>query len=254
MGWDNPAPGWRRAEQRERDLVARYPDAWVHMDELRTDPPTQWPDWCLLPMAAAAAVVEAGSQPRHPWDIAALSAVYAWRYSRSIYLIEPALMTRLINQIPDTIELQDLTALPEWCILVAEQDALLWMHLEHDVNTGLPELRLLLDLPDHEPLPIPVYLDRPTLTEAIADMRATALATLAGPGEVVPGQDVQRGPLDAAAALLAERVERDAALAAYLARPEAAITERGRPGVRPPVRSRRPAPKRRVWLVGQPPG
>lgn len=239
--------GFRRAQQLEAELLSRWPNAWSEMDRMRHNPPVPWPEWCLLPMAAAAAVAaQPGGPPPRGHDIAALSAVYAWRFCRSVYLVEPVLMSRLLTQIPDAAELEDVTGLPEWCVLLADGEGLLWMHLEHDVNTGRPELRLLIDLPGRQPLPIPVYLDRPSLTEAIADMRATTLATLEG-----YGQDVRGGDLDSAAAALAEQVERYVAIAAYLARPEALIAERGRPGVRP-VRTSRLARGRRVWLVGQP--
>lgn len=239
-----------RADELERELLARWPHAWREMDRMRADPPMPWPGWCLLPMAAAAGVATAPGAPRpEPYHVAALSALYSWRYCRSVYAFEPGLMSRLLRQIPDAIGLEDVTGLPEWCVYVHDGASGLWMHLEHDVNTGRPELRLLLDLPGESPLPIPIYLDRETVTEALADMRATAVASLAGPGEVVPGQDVRGGELDASVAVFAERVEAYLAIAAYLARPEADVGERGRPAVRP-VRRRKPAGGRTTWLVG----
>lgn len=241
---------FRRAEQLERDLLARWPDLWQEMDRMRTHPPQPWPDWCLLPMAAAAGVT-GGWTPTGPAPVALASALYAWRFAKSVYVIEPALADRLLTQVPDAIELEDVTGLPEWCLHIAAGDGVgLWIHLESDANHGRPELRLLLDIPDQPgPVPVPVYLDRDNLTEALGDFQATALATLAGPRELVPGRDVHGGGLDALVAELADRVEAYVGIAAYLSRPEADIAEQGRPGVRP-LRRRKVARDRTVWLVG----
>jgi len=201
-------------------------------------------------MAAPASLISArtGLSGLTGHEIATMAALYAWRFCRSTYMVEPALLDRLLTQVPDTYTLEDFVGLPEWCVYMPADEGGLWMHLEWDANTGRPELRLLIDQHDWV-LPIPVYLDRPTVTEAVADMRATALASMAGPGEVVPGQDVRGGELDAAVARVAEQVDAYLAIVAYLARPEAVIRERGRPEVRP-VRRRSPAKGRTVWLVG----
>src|SRR5262249_43455178 len=117
-------------------------------------------------------------------------------------------------------------------------------------TTGRPELRLLLDLGDGAAaaaaIPIPVYLDRPTLTEALADFRATALVT-AGTG--VTGSDAHGGQLVPGDAALADRGDGPLSPPACLARPEADIVSAGRPGLRP-ARPPRPVTGRRVWLAG----
>lgn len=239
----------------ERQIETTHPGVWQTLDHLRRQRPMPWPDWCLLPMAAPATMVSGYGRPRYPQLIAAMSALYAWRYTRSVYLIEPALLDRLLSQVPDAIGVDDLAGLPQWCVYIAEPDQAgaitggVWMHLEHDANTGRPELRLLLDtdpaLGLEGLLPLPVYLDRETVTEALADFRATAAASIGGR----TGADVRGGDLDATVAQLAERVDGYLALARYLARPEADIRSLTGTSARP-RRYRSPVRDREVWLVG----
>lgn len=254
-GWKAVArDAHRHADALERELLARHPDVWHNMDRLRADPPGRWPRWCLVPMAASIASL-AGPGHRHGDGlvphIAQASALYAWRFARSVWVVEPALMGRLLAQVPDTLGVDELAGLPEWCVYVAGghpewPGSGLWIHLEHDYGTGRPELRLMLDLGGglDDLLPIPVYLDRPSVTEALADMRATARASLRRAGANVRG-----GDLDAGVAFFADRVDAYLSVAAYLARPEADVRSADRPGVRP-VRPRSPVRGRSTWLVG----
>ncbi|WP_173079994.1 hypothetical protein [Phytohabitans rumicis] len=158
-----------RADRLEKEILTRWPDAWNTMDYQGRHPPAQWPDWCLLPMAGAASIM-GPTGPEGPAPSAVISALYAWRFSRAVYLVEPSLMDRLLSQMPDHLELDQFETLPHWCVYVAGENADrsygLWAHLEYDVNTGRPELRLLVDV-DGRLLPIPVYLDRPSLTEGL---------------------------------------------------------------------------------------
>lgn len=253
---------FRRAEDLGRRITALYPDAWQRMDMMRTNPPQPWADWCLLPMAAAGAIVTSGppplpppieemrGMPRHD-HVSVLSALYAWRFSRSVYIFEPALLSRLLTQIPDAIEVADLADLPDWCIYLADStqgtEFRLWMHLEHDAGNGRPELRMIIDPGGDidDLLRIPIYLDRPSLTEALADMRSTiAQQSLFG-----GSQNVRGGELDADVANLAAKIEAYVGIAAYLARPEADITSPDLPGLQP-ARLRSPARDRRIWKVG----
>jgi hypothetical protein len=97
-------------------------------------------------------------------------------------------------------------------------------------------------------VPVPVYLDRPTLTEGLADFRATAAASVHA-GQVRTGADVRGAQPDAATVSLADRVDQYLSLLLYLARPEADIANALRPSVRP-VKPRRPMRETPVWLVG----
>lgn len=234
-----------QAEQQVTRMGTQWPTAWEQLDGFRKNPPAPWPQWCLLPMAAASGVANTSPTRIGNDTIARMSALNAWRYTRSAYLVEPHLMSRLLTQVPDQISLDDLTGLPEWCIALTSPEwpgVNIWMHLEYDVNTGRPELRLLLEL--GTPLVLPVYLDRESTTEALADMRSTVLASLQG-----TGADVRGGELDSTMASLAEQVDGYLAIAAYLSRPEADIVHATKPGAKP-VKPKRPKQDTDIWLVG----
>lgn len=241
------------------ELMARVeeeqPGVWDRLDGLRANPPAQWPDWCLLPMAAPATIAanRPGGLLGGPAP-ATMAALYAWRFARSVWLFEPSLLTRLLRQVPDAVTVDDFAGLPEWCVYITEASPEfpgvgVWAHLEADANTGRPELRLLLDNGDVDQpqMSIPVYLDRGSTTEALGDYRATTLASMGGQR----GTNVRGGQLDAAAAALAEQVDGYLGVLAYLARPQADIQHATRYGLRP-VRPRRPKKPtaRDVWLVG----
>lgn len=241
------------AESLEREVLRRWPGAWQVLDELRDRPGLDWPrDWCLLPMAATATWLRDAGPVFPPPPVAAVHALYLWRFSRSVWRFNRHLMARLLDQVPDAApDAGRLSGLPEWCVYVTDAHpewpgSGLWIHLEHDFDTGRPELRLLLDpgggLDDMTA--VPVYLDRDTVTEALADYRATAIANAAR-----PWQDVRGGELDASVADFADKVDAYVGIAGYLARPEADIRPVGRPGAEP-VRPRRPVKGRREWMVG----
>lgn len=235
----------------EQELHQTYPGCWEQLDQLRTSSGMSWANWCLLPMAASVAVVtsHASSTPQ-PHSIAQLSAMYAWRFSRSVYVIEPTLAHVLMDRVPDTVSLEDFAGLPEWCVYVAGDDTGVggfWAHLEHDSNTGCPELRILLENKPGAYVPIPVYLDRPSTTDALADFRATGNASSAG----VRGANIRNAQPDATTARLADHVDGYLNVLLYLASQHADIVHADRPGVEP-VKPRRPKKRgnNTVWLVG----
>ena len=59
-----------------------------------------WPGWCLVPMAAAVAVASTNPLRIADESIAVIAAANAWRYSKSVYLVEPSLMGRLLARYP----------------------------------------------------------------------------------------------------------------------------------------------------------
>lgn len=237
-----------------QQINKRWPHAWTDMDRMRRQRPMPWPDWCLLPMAAAAAVTgTAFTWPPPP--IAQVAAMYAWRYSRAVYVVEPSLMSSLLTQVPDSPSLEAFVDLPHWCVYVTSDNhpefpgAGFWAHLEYDVNTGRPELRLLIDLGEEKlvhQLAVPVYLDRPSLTEALADWRAN---TVAQEAQITAGLNIRGGELDGLIAQFADKIDGYVSVLAYLARPEADIRCVNRPGRRP-ARPTSPVRDRTTWAVG----
>lgn len=93
-------------------------------------------------------------------------------------------------------------------------------------------------------LPIAVYLDWPSTTEALADCRATVMASFGR-----RGADARGGELDTTVAALADQVDGYLGVLAYLARAEADLVHAKRPGIRP-ARRRRQKRETDIWLVG----
>ena len=112
------------------------------------------------------------------------------------------------------------------------------------MKVNRPELRLLLDFGDIT-MPMPVYLDRTSPTEALMDYHASVLERFGHTGAALRA-DTTFGVL---ATDLANRIDGYLGLLAYLAKPEADIVNAARPGARP-VKPRRPKRDKDVWLVG----
>jgi hypothetical protein len=244
-----------RLEQR---LLHRWPKAWARLDKMcrrrRIEWPDKagqkrrvewWPDWCLLPMAGPASIPDVD-----PPLVPAMSALYAWRYTRSVFQVEPDLMDWLLTQGPDVLDVGAAAGLPVWCVYVATSlpefpEINVWMHLDWD---GQPELRLLLDMGEDD-LPriaIAVYLNRgDSATEALAAARANALV-------IAERANTSRGYRRVAA--FADAIGRYVSLAMYLARPDADVVSVGgsvnRVGVWPRKRSSYPKEGSQMWDVG----
>jgi hypothetical protein len=86
----------------EARLDAQVPGWWRDMDALRLARPAPWPQWCLVPMAAAYAVVERagwlGGHSFEPSLISAVAACYAWQQGRGVYVFEPELAEALLGR------------------------------------------------------------------------------------------------------------------------------------------------------------
>lgn len=202
------------------DLRRRFPDALGVAQRMRASrgEGLDWPGWCWLPMAATVAyLTDRGGTAA---DIAALHAITTWRIDRAVLSLDEAAVGEVLvlaepvpgealgpvippadrndpegwRKVP-TAPIRDAAmALPAWCPYIMtppepETRALLrglWVWAEHDVNTGRPELRILVD---HDGtvsglVPYVVYLDRPTLGRAVDDMLATTWATPSGGRDV----------------------------------------------------------------------
>lgn len=254
----------------------RYSDALGVLGAVQaTSEPDEWPDWCWLPMDAAAGYVRgrAGQAP----DVGRVAALTAWRLQRGHYRIDPVVAERTLVELAELGEAGDGGAdgdggatgegvtggwadaptpavqelvLREWCPYLELPPAPAglqgvrwplgcWVHLESDADTGQPELRLLLDRDGSwEGLTsVPVYLDRATLGDATVEL-VEALGPDAG--------DAAQPARIAAYALLC--------LVLALCDPKAVIHAPGQPDVSPERGSSRagrwwPVKETRSWLV-----
>jgi hypothetical protein len=191
-------------------LVARdYPDCWRQIDHVRHSVRAEgvtWPEWCWTPMAASYAVVSGGGDNRVPLerahDVGRLAALSTWRLTQGIYRVDETLLDELwASDVDGALPVETLHHLPEWCVYVETpgrtwQGQLLrgfWAHLEHEVDTGSTELRLLIDT-DEELLPLPLPLGRGggTLADAGFALLDSATAQLARSGDSWRATAIQR--------------------------------------------------------------
>jgi len=160
-----------------------YPSAWSKIDVFRDDKGKglpDWPDWCFMPMAAWHSIVcsELGVSmlgPDQVADVSMLSAIGPWRYTQSIYQIDPDLYSSIIETVPrGAIPTEVLYRMPEWSLYV-ETPGMKWMevdvpgffvHLEWDAQSGGSELRFLLDTFDGF-VPLVLHLGQHTITESV---------------------------------------------------------------------------------------
>lgn len=143
--------------------VARlYPHAWEQMASFREAKGSaalgDWPNWCWVPLAGAMAVITKGRDElavECAGDVGRVGALAAWRQTQGIYQIDDTLLGALWNTTLDgEIPVDVLYRLPEWCVYVPTPGRAIgplvlagfFAHLEHDMNDGRTELRLLLDV------------------------------------------------------------------------------------------------------------
>jgi hypothetical protein len=133
-------------------------------------------------------------------DTAVLHALCLWRLGQSIYRLDPLLAGALHGtQLGEGLPTEVFYRLPEWCLYLwvgnpPSNDAAgvgYFVHLEHNLENGRPELRLIMDYGEGWSglLAYSLYLDRPTLAESLADsfaagQRAGALLAAGGESEL----------------------------------------------------------------------
>jgi hypothetical protein len=247
MGYPDAKTALTRADELEADVVSAWPRAWRDLDLVRLEDSSHWPKWCLLPIARGAARVVA--QPPADFDgrnappppVGAVAAYYAWRFARTVYVMEPELVDRLWNSARvDLPTLDRFVDLPEWCVHVTGLREHLgadsaYAHLEYNFRSDRPELRLLIDFGAgglERLLPVTVRLDEVSLAAALADYGDVASAV----GTVSP--DFER----TMSGLLS--------VIQFIASPDARLINDGEPG-RAPERTGRPIRPRTTWYVSE---
>lgn len=172
MAWRDGQLALARPEVLLLAIEGRYPGLHEHYERARRHPPTEWPEWCYAPLAAAAALAKG------PQDIAWIGAAAAWAAERRVW------SPLEVPEAPEGAQLTDLLGLPRWCTWV-EAPGLpgAWLHLEHDANDGRAELRIALDLGGHV-VGIPVHLEHPSVDAAIDAAIGEAVSHAGGAVEV----------------------------------------------------------------------
>lgn len=246
----------RRVEAIEAGITQRGPGIWLDLDFVRSEKEAhrlpEWPAWCWVPSAAVLAFTE-----RDDWA-RVVAAVGAWRQGRSIYRIDADAAAALADtDLPDAIPAQVLLELPEWGLYLTGMDTDpplngAFIHLDWSLDRRRPELWIVADLGGELDLlvSLPLYLDHPSLTEALQQAIRTA-----GPAAPPPDGDVI--DLDASSFLpdaqdyrsLLGIVRPIVAALLYICSAEPDIVDPDRPGARP-RRAARPAAQPQVWEVG----
>lgn len=139
-----------------------------------------WHDYCFLPLAAWCSIITSAKQKEaltveEMSELHDLAAAGTWRYSQGMYRFDPDIYAAVIDsEISGDLPSDVLTRLPEWCLYVETPDLQafdqpchgFWVWLEHDMNHGHTELRILLDL-EQTRLSVPLYLGDWPLKTAI---------------------------------------------------------------------------------------
>lgn len=198
----------QRLQQHLRTVDTAFPSAWRDLARARVTHDrasrVRWPRWCWVPTGVADPIVERGQRPtRSPQErLEALAAgpvvvgLGAWRIGKGVYRFDDTLATALDTA--DGVDMIDplvLHALPEWCVYILDDHRLTqttpsgpvtavvhgyFVWLDHDLGSGRPELRLLLDLDDGHLAPAVAYLDRSSLYDGVLDAVASTIVTVLG--------------------------------------------------------------------------
>ena len=195
-----------------RHFQGLYPDFHTEIDASR--PGRDWPDWCYAPLEQAWGAYRKHAVPRLETmtDVAALSALAAWRVTKGIYRFDPelgqAIMgTPLEGELPGELLLR----LPEWCVYLEwpSLTTLIWgqvvlgcfAYLDYDTERP-PIVRIIFDIGTQL---VPVYLElKGSLEESLRRNIAEAGEQIPLDKLYPPEQAVAEftGPLSSALSLL----------------------------------------------------
>lgn len=241
-------------------VMQDYPDLARLTDQFRAmrGHELDWPDWCFLPMGAAHGIISAQLHAeRVPLDrvpdVARISALNAWRYTRGIYRFHPALHDALARSaITGDMPTDVFMRLSEWGIYIELPGPTggiagavmhgFYAHLEHDANSGEPELRLLLD-EDDGLTAMPIHLGPWSLLEAV-DRTVQVTLRQAHQYQITPPDQLGPSTID-----LTDRITGLISLLLYLCSDDPEIGTPARPGARP--RRPRPTKTKRGWRLFQ---
>ncbi|MEF2699898.1 MAG: hypothetical protein U0N08_01860 [Oscillospiraceae bacterium] len=163
---------------------AAFPEAWEQMEYFHQSNGTsglpKWEPWCYAPIAAALAVVQSKSgAPNIDMDTIVsaqrIAALAPWRISKEVFIIDPDLAQLLYEQDDLSIPSDILLQLPypafyiqsEGLCLGGDQYHGFFVHLEHDINSGDRELRLLYLAPDGATMGFLIHIDSADISASL---------------------------------------------------------------------------------------
>lgn len=180
-----------RPKQHLVTAKSMYPPFWKWADSLLSEKGKglpDWPDWCYMPIAAAASFLIETEKQMSPLaqaqDAAQLTALYIWRATQGVYRFDPDLGKELLKTtVTGDLPCDLLYHLPEWGLYIESPGLEMldfevhgfFCHLEYDINTKGHELRFLIDT-EQALLPIILHLGDWTLEEAINRMMIRSMA------------------------------------------------------------------------------
>jgi len=195
-----------RIQTHIRAVEAKYPRAWEQLAMFRAERGSNnfplWPGWCYVPLAGAYAIVSGGGDNRvipgqQTADVGRVAALGAWRLSRGIYRFHPEMFRAVWEtEMGDRLPVEHLYALPEFCVYLLFPELMplfgfsthgVFVHLEHDVNSGEPELRLLLDTDVAGITPIALHLASASIQENIRETEEYTMRQAKRAGDLPTG-------------------------------------------------------------------
>lgn len=155
--------GWQaRPEHHAAGYERRFPGVYGEIERARplaVEFGLKWPAWCYAPIGMVQTVMASRyhlPQIESVEQAAVAAGLAAWRMGGKTVLLIHADVQRSLWDTPATgdIPTDVLLRLPFWCVYVpldyestgASNLRGVFIHLEHDVNTGRAELRFVLDL------------------------------------------------------------------------------------------------------------
>lgn len=136
----------------------------------------EWDQRCYAPIGAAQAVTMELLGHVDIIKSMQIAALAPWRRSKDVFVVDPDMGQLLIEQAVDNLEIptEILLNLPYPCFYVEIKNFDnvngFFVHLEHDVNTGVKELRFLFLFKDGSAYGYPLCLIGNTVSEAIKAM------------------------------------------------------------------------------------
>ena len=154
-------------------ITQKYPHVWRIMQEIHEENGLIEPSWdscCYVPLGVTLAYVD-GKLDAGINDYAIIAALAPWRLSKEVYVMDADLESLLYEQSEDPLDIpaEILLHLPYLCFYVelSRMDDIhgFFVHLEHDINNGERELRIVALHRDGTTSLFPIHLSARNIEE-----------------------------------------------------------------------------------------